>query len=35
LDATAAPRELHIVDALPMRGIGKMDRRELARRFAE
>ncbi len=35
LDATAAPRELHIVDALPMRGIGKVDRRELARRFAE
>ena len=26
LDATAAPRELHIVDALPRRGIGKMDR---------
>jgi o-succinylbenzoate---CoA ligase len=31
LDRTAAPRELHIVDALPMRGIGKVDRQELAR----
>ncbi len=34
LDATAAPRELHIVDALPRRGIGKVDRAALARRFA-
>ncbi|BCZ20976.1 putative 2-succinylbenzoate--CoA ligase [Mycobacterium senriense] len=34
LDATAAPRELHIVDALPRRGIGKVDRAELVRRFA-
>jgi o-succinylbenzoate---CoA ligase len=34
LDATAAPRELHIVDALPRRGIGKVDRRALVRRFA-
>lgn len=33
LDAKAAPRELHIIDALPLRGIGKVDRRELARRF--
>jgi o-succinylbenzoate---CoA ligase len=33
LDASAAPRELHIVDALPRRGIGKVDRRALARRF--
>ncbi|WP_414687725.1 o-succinylbenzoate--CoA ligase [Mycobacterium sp.] len=33
LDVTAAPRELHIVDALPMRGIGKVDRQALARRF--
>jgi o-succinylbenzoate---CoA ligase len=33
LDATAAPRELHIVDALPHRGIGKVDRAELVRRF--
>jgi O-succinylbenzoic acid--CoA ligase len=32
LDRTAAPRELHIVDALPMRGIGKVDRQALARR---
>jgi o-succinylbenzoate---CoA ligase len=34
LDATAAPRELHIVDALPRRGIGKVDRAALARGFA-
>ena len=34
LDATAAPRELHIVDALPRRGIGKVDRTALMRRFA-
>jgi O-succinylbenzoic acid--CoA ligase len=34
LDTTAAPRELHIVDALPRRGIGKLDRTSLARRFA-
>jgi O-succinylbenzoic acid--CoA ligase len=34
LDVTAAPRELHIVDALPRRGIGKVDRTELVRRFA-
>jgi O-succinylbenzoic acid--CoA ligase len=33
LDATAAPRELHILDALPRRGIGKIDRAELVRRF--
>jgi o-succinylbenzoate---CoA ligase len=31
LDHTAAPRELHIVDALPMRGIGKVDRSALIR----
>lgn len=30
---TAAPRELHIVDALPRRGIGKVDRSALRRRF--
>jgi len=30
LDRTAAPRELHILDALPMRGIGKVDRQALA-----
>ena len=34
LDATAAPRELHIVEALPRRGIGKVDRMALVRRFA-
>ena len=34
LPATAAPRQLHLVDQLPRRGIGKVDRRELARRFA-
>ncbi len=34
LDATAAPRELHVVDALPRRGIGKVDRSALVRRFA-
>jgi o-succinylbenzoate---CoA ligase len=31
LDHTAAPRELLIVDALPIRGIGKVDRQALAR----
>lgn len=31
LDHTAAPRELLIVDALPLRGIGKVDRSALAR----
>ena len=34
LAGTAAPRELHIVDALPRRGIGKVDRGALVRRFA-
>ena len=33
LDATAAPREAHVVDALPRRGIGKVDRKQLAARF--
>jgi O-succinylbenzoic acid--CoA ligase len=33
LPATAAPREIHIVDELPRRGIGKVDRRGLAARF--
>jgi O-succinylbenzoic acid--CoA ligase len=33
LDATAAPREVHVVDELPRRGIGKLDRKELAARF--
>jgi O-succinylbenzoic acid--CoA ligase len=32
-DSSAAPRELHVVDELPRRGIGKVDRRELAARF--
>ncbi len=35
LDATAAPRELHIVDELPRRGIGKIDRRALRQRFSD
>jgi o-succinylbenzoate---CoA ligase len=35
LDRTAAPRELHIVDALPLRGIGKVDRQALAQRFSD
>ncbi|WP_245836057.1 o-succinylbenzoate--CoA ligase [Mycobacterium rhizamassiliense] len=35
LDVTAAPRELHVLDALPRRGIGKVDRAVLARRFAD
>lgn len=34
LDLTAAPREVHVVDELPLRGIGKVDRRALAERFA-
>jgi O-succinylbenzoic acid--CoA ligase len=33
LDATAAPRELHVIDALPRRGIGKVDRAALVRWF--
>lgn len=33
LSATAAPREVHVVAELPRRGIGKIDRRELIRRF--
>lgn len=33
LDATAAPRELHVVAELPRRGIGKLDRKALVRRF--
>lgn len=33
LDATAAPRELHLVDELPRRGIGKLDRRTLRERY--
>jgi O-succinylbenzoic acid--CoA ligase len=34
LDLTAAPRELHFVDELPRRGIGKPDRRALVARFS-
>jgi O-succinylbenzoic acid--CoA ligase len=34
LSPTAAPREIHLVDELPRRGIGKVDRRELAARFS-
>ncbi|MGE2732305.1 o-succinylbenzoate--CoA ligase [Mycolicibacterium vaccae] len=33
LAPTAAPRELHVIDELPRRGIGKVDRRALAARF--
>ncbi|GAT06857.1 O-succinylbenzoic acid--CoA ligase [Mycolicibacterium fortuitum subsp. acetamidolyticum] len=33
-DATASPREVHIVDELPRRGIGKLDRRALTARFS-
>lgn len=33
LDPTAAPRELHLLGALPLRGPGKVDRRALAARF--
>jgi O-succinylbenzoic acid--CoA ligase len=33
LPSTAAPREVHVLDELPRRGIGKVDRRELAARF--
>lgn len=34
LDVTAAPREVHVVDELPRRGIGKIDRRALAARYS-
>ncbi len=34
LDTTAAPRELHVVPALPHRGIGKLDRKALAQQFS-
>jgi O-succinylbenzoic acid--CoA ligase len=33
LPSTAAPREVHLINELPRRGIGKVDRRELAARF--
>jgi O-succinylbenzoic acid--CoA ligase len=35
LDSTAAPREVHIVNELPRRGIGKVDRRRLVALFAD
>ncbi|MBU3751568.1 MAG: AMP-binding protein, partial [Mycobacterium sp.] len=35
LDPNAAPRELHIVDALPRLGIGKLDRRALRERCSQ
>ncbi|UMB72449.1 o-succinylbenzoate--CoA ligase [Mycobacterium paraterrae] len=35
LDHTAAPRELLVIDALPLRGIGKVDRPALTRLAAE
>jgi len=34
LDPTAAPRELHFVDELPRRGIGKIDRPALRQRYS-
>lgn len=34
LDRTAAPREIHVVDELPRRGIGKLDRGALRERFS-
>jgi O-succinylbenzoic acid--CoA ligase len=33
LSPAAAPRQIHLIDELPRRGIGKVDRRELAARF--
>jgi O-succinylbenzoic acid--CoA ligase len=33
LPSSAAPRDVHLVDEVPRRGIGKVDRRELAARF--
>jgi o-succinylbenzoate---CoA ligase len=33
LDSTAAPREVHLLDSLPVRGPGKVDRRALSARF--
>ena len=35
LDPTAAPREVHFVDELPRRGIGKVDRRRLVALFSD
>ena len=33
LDVSAAPREMHVVDEIPRRGIGKVDRRALVARY--
>jgi o-succinylbenzoate---CoA ligase len=33
LDPTAAPKEMHVVDEVPRRGIGKVDRRKLVEMF--
>jgi O-succinylbenzoic acid--CoA ligase len=35
LHATAAPKEVHFVDQVPRRGIGKIDRRKLVQTFSE
>ena len=35
LDPAAAPRAVHVVDELPRRGIGKVDRRKLVRKFTD
>lgn len=35
LPSTAAPREVHVLDELPRRGIGKVDRRSLAARYGD
>ena len=35
LDRSAAPREVHFVEELPTRGIGKVDRRALVQRFTK
>jgi o-succinylbenzoate---CoA ligase len=34
MDPTAAPREVHVIDEVPRRGIGKIDRKALAEYFA-
>jgi O-succinylbenzoic acid--CoA ligase len=34
MDTTAAPREVHVIDTLPRRGIGKLDRKALAAQFS-
>jgi O-succinylbenzoic acid--CoA ligase len=35
LDRYAAPREIHVVDELPLRGPGKVDRRALREQFGQ